>query len=54
MKVINPDFEYEQIPVIPEDIFFTSNFSEVVKLEDSRMVAPGLVSQISVLVMKSP
>ncbi|KAK2892035.1 codanin-1 [Channa argus] len=31
-----------QIPVIPEDIFFTSEFSEVAKLEDSNMSGTGL------------
>lgn len=40
--------------MIPEDIFF-SDFTEVAELEDGRMVAPGLVSKISILVeMKSP
>nr|XP_046268171.1 codanin-1 [Scatophagus argus] len=31
-----------QIPVIPEDIFFTSEFTEVAKLEDSSTAAAGL------------
>lgn len=32
--------------MIPEDIFFTSEFTEVAKLEDSSSTAPGLVSEI--------
>ncbi|XP_070836142.1 codanin-1 [Chaetodon trifascialis] len=31
-----------QIPVIPEDIFFTNEFTEVAKLEDSSKTAAGL------------
>ncbi|XP_051251227.1 codanin-1 [Dicentrarchus labrax] len=31
-----------QIPVIPEDIFFTNEFTEVAKLEDSSTTAAGL------------
>ncbi|XP_071381513.1 codanin-1 [Centroberyx affinis] len=31
-----------QIPVIPEDIFFTSDFTEVAKLEGSNTSTPGL------------
>ncbi|KAM4625003.1 codanin-1 [Polymixia lowei] len=31
-----------QIPVIPEDIFFTSDFTDVARLEDSSMSAQGL------------
>ncbi|CAK6965964.1 codanin-1 [Scomber scombrus] len=31
-----------QIPVIPEDIFFTSEFTEVAKLEDSNTTTTGL------------
>lgn len=35
-----------QIPVIPEDIFFTNEFTEVAKLEDGITTATGLVSEI--------
>lgn len=37
---------FMQIPVIPEDIFFTSEFTEVAKLEDSNTGSIGLVSKI--------
>lgn len=41
--------------MIPEDIFFTNDFTEVGKQEDGGMVAPGFVSEISALVViKSP
>lgn len=30
--------------MIPEDIFFTNDFTEVATLEDGRVAAPGLVS----------
>lgn len=35
-----------KIPAIPEDIFFTNEFTEVAKLEDSSTTAAGLVSEI--------
>lgn len=40
--------------MIPEDIFFTSDFAEVAELEAGRMVAPGLVSETSLLVVIKP
>lgn len=36
-----------KIPVIPEDIFFTNEFTEVAKLEDGITNAAGLVSELS-------
>lgn len=51
----NPGFGCEQIPAIPEDIFFTNNLTEVAELEEGRMAAPGLVSKASLLIVfKSP
>lgn len=35
-----------QIPVIPEDIFFTTEFTQVAELDDSSATAAGLVSEI--------
>lgn len=35
-----------QIPVIPEDIFFTNEFTQVAELDDSSATAAGLVSEI--------
>uniref|UniRef100_A0A3Q3WJ50 Codanin-1 C-terminal domain-containing protein n=1 Tax=Mola mola TaxID=94237 RepID=A0A3Q3WJ50_MOLML len=40
-----------QIPVIPEDVFFTSEFTDVAKLEDSSSTAAGLVSERMIQVL---
>lgn len=40
--------------MIPEDIFFTNEFTEVAKLEDSSTTAAGLVSEILIQVVVCP
>lgn len=46
--------ELSQIPVIPEDIFFTSEFTEVAKLEEGDVNSAGLVSKTFNQVVFSP
>lgn len=40
--------------MIPEDIFFTNEFTEVAKLEDSHETSAGLVSKVFNQVVFSP